>query len=156
MRIWSSALKYDYWRAIGHDGQLFGHFPFPLGYFVPFHLCQRSCQCQDQLNVSFKSCCYSFALNSLPCRKMVNVMKGILVKCDPAMKQFLLHLDEKLMIGSKFILQDLDETHLFISAEALEPLKDQVRALNHDMLKVAPASFHCRLTIWWTKFPFLW
>ena len=26
---------------------------------------------------------------------MVNVMKGVLVECDPAMKQFLLHLDEK-------------------------------------------------------------
>lgn len=26
---------------------------------------------------------------------MVNVMKGVLIECDPAMKQFLLHLDEK-------------------------------------------------------------
>ena len=36
---------------------------------------------------------------------MVNVTKGILVECDPAMKQFLLHLDEKFLLGSKFIIQ---------------------------------------------------
>jgi len=29
---------------------------------------------------------------------MVNVMKGVLIECDPAMKQFLLHLDEKVSL----------------------------------------------------------
>ena len=29
---------------------------------------------------------------------MVNVSKGIMVECDPAMKQFLLHLDEKFIL----------------------------------------------------------
>ena len=36
---------------------------------------------------------------------MVNVTKGVLVECDPAMKQFLLHLDEKLTLGSSFVIQ---------------------------------------------------
>lgn len=36
------------------------------------------------------------------------------------MKQFLLHLDEKLLLGRKFILQDLDERHLFISPDIVE------------------------------------
>ena len=36
---------------------------------------------------------------------MVNVTKGVLVECDPAMKQFLLHLDEKEEFGRKFVLQ---------------------------------------------------
>ncbi|KAJ8712508.1 hypothetical protein PYW07_005350 [Mythimna separata] len=57
---------------------------------------------------------------------MVNVMKGVLVECDPAMKQFLLHLDETLALGRKFILQDLDETHLFISADIVETLQARV------------------------------
>lgn len=57
---------------------------------------------------------------------MVNVTKGILVECDPAMKQFLLHLDEKNSLGSKFIIQDLDETHIFISADVLEMLQDKI------------------------------
>ena len=57
---------------------------------------------------------------------MVNVRKGVLITCDPAMKQLLLHLDEKMLLGSKFILEDLDETHLFISSDALERLKDEI------------------------------
>jgi len=57
---------------------------------------------------------------------MVNVTKGVLVECDPAMKQFLLYLDEKLKLGSRFIIQDLDETHLFISCDVVEQLKAQI------------------------------
>ncbi|XP_068151517.1 general transcription factor IIH subunit 5 [Drosophila tropicalis] len=60
---------------------------------------------------------------------MVNVMKGVLVKCDPAMKQFLLHLDEKLSLGRKFIIQDLDENHLFISTDIVEVLQVRVDEL---------------------------
>ena len=36
---------------------------------------------------------------------MVNVAKGVLVECDPAMKQFLLHMDETLKLGTKFVVQ---------------------------------------------------
>ena len=57
---------------------------------------------------------------------MVNVTKGVLVECDPAMKQFLLHLDEKMKLGTRFVIQDLDATHLFISADIVERLKDQI------------------------------
>ncbi|PZC81114.1 hypothetical protein B5X24_HaOG213454 [Helicoverpa armigera] len=42
------------------------------------------------------------------------------------MKQFLLHLDETLALGRKFILQDLDETHLFISSDIVETLQARV------------------------------
>ena len=42
------------------------------------------------------------------------------------MKQFLLHLDERNALGSKFIIQDLDETHLFISSEILEVLQNRI------------------------------
>jgi len=60
---------------------------------------------------------------------MVNVTKGILVECDPAMKQFLLHLDETNALGKKFIIQDLDETHVFISADILPTLQDRIDGL---------------------------
>lgn len=39
------------------------------------------------------------------------------------MKQFLLHLDETMALGQKFILQDLDETHVFVSSDVPEKLK---------------------------------
>ena len=60
---------------------------------------------------------------------MVNVMKGILVECDPAMKQFLVHLDDTEALGRKFVIQDLDDTHLFISADILPTLQDRIDGL---------------------------
>ncbi|KFB44924.1 hypothetical protein ZHAS_00012838 [Anopheles sinensis] len=42
------------------------------------------------------------------------------------MKQFLLHLDETQSLGKKFIIQDLDEKHLFISVEIVEVLQARV------------------------------
>lgn len=38
----------------------------------------------------------------------------------------MLHLDETLKLGRKFIIQDLDETHLFISADILETLQAKI------------------------------
>jgi len=60
---------------------------------------------------------------------MVNVTKGVLVKCDPAMKQFLLHLDETFALGRKFVLNDLDDKHLFISADIVKTLQDKIDEL---------------------------
>ena len=48
---------------------------------------------------------------------------------DPAMKQFLLHLDEINALGKKFIMQDLDESHLFVSADVLEQLTNKIDEL---------------------------
>lgn len=42
------------------------------------------------------------------------------------MKQFLLHLDDTQALGKKFIIQDLDENHLFISADIIETLQAKV------------------------------
>ncbi|CAH8608355.1 unnamed protein product [Schistosoma guineensis] len=60
---------------------------------------------------------------------MVNVHKGILVKCDPAMKQFLLHLAENLVLGKNFVHTDLDDYHLFIDADILSKLQEKVDGL---------------------------
>lgn len=60
---------------------------------------------------------------------MVNVIKGVLCETDPAMKQFLLHLDETLELGRKFVIQDLDDTHLFITAEIVPVLRDKFNDL---------------------------
>ena len=45
---------------------------------------------------------------------------------DPAMKQFLLHLDETNALGRTFVIQDLDETHIFIAADILETLHNKI------------------------------
>ncbi|XP_006893797.1 PREDICTED: general transcription factor IIH subunit 5-like [Elephantulus edwardii] len=60
---------------------------------------------------------------------MVNVLKGVLIECDPAMKQFLLYLDETNALGKKFIIQDIDDTHVFVVAELVSVLQERVGEL---------------------------
>jgi TFIIH basal transcription factor complex TTD-A subunit len=57
---------------------------------------------------------------------MVHVQKGVLIECDPQMKQFLLHLDESNALGLRFIIQDLDSTHLFVSSDIIDTLKNKI------------------------------
>ena len=45
---------------------------------------------------------------------------------DPVMKQFLLHLDDTGALGQKFVIQDLDDSHLFIAPEILDTLKERI------------------------------
>ncbi|XP_029041963.1 general transcription factor IIH subunit 5 isoform X1 [Osmia bicornis bicornis] len=56
----------------------------------------------------------------------ISLKVGIIKSCDAAMKQFLLHLDETFALGRKFIIQDLDERHLFISVDILDTLQAKV------------------------------
>ncbi|CEG41068.1 general transcription factor iih subunit 5 [Plasmopara halstedii] len=44
---------------------------------------------------------------------MPTANKGVLVKCDAATKQYLLHLNET-AVQQRFVIEDLDDTHLFI------------------------------------------
>ncbi|KAG8522413.1 General transcription factor IIH subunit 5 [Galemys pyrenaicus] len=45
---------------------------------------------------------------------------------DPAMKQFLLYLDESNALGKKFIIQDIDDTHVFVIAELVNVLQERI------------------------------
>lgn len=42
------------------------------------------------------------------------------------MKQFLLNLDETNAFGKKFVLQDLDDTHLFIASDIIKVLQEKI------------------------------
>ena len=42
------------------------------------------------------------------------------------MKQFLLHLDDTNQLGRKFVIQDLDDSHLFISTDIIPILQDRI------------------------------
>ncbi|KAJ2558980.1 hypothetical protein EV175_000553 [Coemansia sp. RSA 1933] len=50
---------------------------------------------------------------------MVKAVKGVFVECDPATREVLLKLNEK----DKFIIEDLDNTHLFINSTHLDRVK---------------------------------
>lgn len=49
-----------------------------------------------------------------------------MVFSDPAMKQFLLHLAENLVLGKNFVHTDLDDHHLFIDPDILGRLQERV------------------------------
>ena len=67
---------------------------------------------------------------------MVNVVKGSLIKCDPAVIQYLVYLDETLAFGEKFIIQKLDEQHLFVQSTSVsmikEKLQEQIDKISYD------------------------
>ena len=59
--------------------------------------------------------------------RMVNVAKGSLIKCDPAVKQYLVHLDEKLDSKDRFILNNLDDQHLFVQTSSVPMIKEKLQ-----------------------------
>jgi hypothetical protein len=49
-----------------------------------------------------------------------------MVKCDPELKHFLCHVNEKLTVGPQLIVQVLEDTQLFVSLDLLYQLKGQI------------------------------
>lgn len=58
---------------------------------------------------------------------MVSAVVGLLVTCDIPVKEFLLWLDEQQT--EKFIITDLDETHLFVKESSLPFLQAELNKL---------------------------
>ncbi|CDS11861.1 nucleotide excision repair, TFIIH, subunit [Lichtheimia hyalospora FSU 10163] len=50
---------------------------------------------------------------------MVKAVKGVLLECDPTVKQIVLNLNER----GNFVIEDLDETHLFVEASCVQELQ---------------------------------
>jgi TFIIH basal transcription factor complex TTD-A subunit len=50
---------------------------------------------------------------------MVKAVKGVLLECDSTVKQIVLNLNKR----ENFVIEDLDETHLFIESTWVEHLK---------------------------------
>lgn len=57
---------------------------------------------------------------------MVVAKKGVLLTCDATVKVFVLQLNEKRDPDKKFVLADLDETHLFVHKSAAEDIRKEV------------------------------
>jgi hypothetical protein len=51
---------------------------------------------------------------------------GFLLTCDPPAKQFILHLNDTKIADKKFIIEDLDATHLLIKGEVREEITRKV------------------------------
>ncbi|KAL7538304.1 hypothetical protein ACHAXR_008457, partial [Thalassiosira sp. AJA248-18] len=49
-----------------------------------------------------------------------------LLTCDPPMKQFIINLNDQKIADKKFILEDLDATHLLIKGDARDEITRKV------------------------------
>lgn len=58
---------------------------------------------------------------------MVSAVVGLLVTCDIPVKEFLLWLDEQQ--EHKFVIRDLDETHLFVQLSSLAFVQEELNKL---------------------------
>ncbi|KAJ1651819.1 hypothetical protein IWQ61_007701 [Dispira simplex] len=53
---------------------------------------------------------------------MVRAIKGVLIECDTTAKQIILALNERY----RFIIEDLDDTHLFVNADCVTMLRSEI------------------------------
>ncbi|GAA5921951.1 hypothetical protein JCM3775_003432 [Rhodotorula graminis] len=57
---------------------------------------------------------------------MVKATRGVLITCDPAVKQILLQLDQEERPSQRFLIADLDETHVLIAPDAVERVRENL------------------------------
>lgn len=60
---------------------------------------------------------------------MTNSVPGVLVACDIPIKQFLLYLEDKQDAGARFIIANLDDTHLFVKQDAVALIRRELDKL---------------------------
>ncbi|CAK9786069.1 unnamed protein product [Cutaneotrichosporon oleaginosum] len=58
----------------------------------------------------------------------VRLMSGTLITCDSAAKQIILHLDEGRPGTHKFVMRDVDESHVLVKSVYVEELKGLLQA----------------------------
>ncbi|KAF9160044.1 General transcription factor IIH subunit 5 [Actinomortierella ambigua] len=68
---------------------------------------------------------------------MVKAVKGVVIKCDTSVKEIILGLNQH----GNFILEDLDETHVFVDASCVEQLRVDIdQILNENTYNVEEAN----------------
>jgi len=68
---------------------------------------------------------------------MVSAMKGVLLECDIPTKQYLLHLNDEMANSEKFVIYDLDDTHLFVQSTVSEFLEEKLQRFHDQNTYVA-------------------
>jgi TFIIH basal transcription factor complex TTD-A subunit len=58
---------------------------------------------------------------------MVSAVHGSLLECDIPTKVFILHLNDEQLPSERFVIQDLDETHLLVQPHKMEMLRREVK-----------------------------
>jgi TFIIH basal transcription factor complex TTD-A subunit len=57
---------------------------------------------------------------------MVRALKGVLLTCDPAVKQIILSINENLGPNAGFIIADLDDQHVLVKGDMVTSIREQL------------------------------
>ena len=68
---------------------------------------------------------------------MVSAVHGTLLECDIPTKVFILHLNDEQLPSERFVIQDLDATHLLVQPHKMEMVREQVK-LFHEKSQFVP------------------
>lgn len=72
--------------------------------------------------------------------EMVNATQGVLLECDIAMKQFILSMNEERPQSERFIIYDLDDTHLMVQPHVVDELQARIREFQDKNTFTAPTA----------------
>jgi hypothetical protein len=70
---------------------------------------------------------------------MVQVSRGSLIETDVPTKVLILFFNEQCTPDKKFVIQDLDETRLFVQTSAIQTIQQQLREYHNRNTFTAPA-----------------
>ncbi|KAK9791174.1 hypothetical protein WJX73_007099 [Symbiochloris irregularis] len=69
---------------------------------------------------------------------MVTATPGELLTCDVPTREFIISLNASRSQDSKFLLEDLDDTHLFVKKEKVPWLREQMQDFQSQITFEAP------------------
>ena len=65
---------------------------------------------------------------------MVSAVHGTLLECDIPTRVFILHLNDEQIPSERFVIQDLDETHLLVQPHKIEMVRGEVKKFQEKMI----------------------
>eukprot|EP00877_Chromochloris_zofingiensis_P007612 jgi/Chrzof1/3103/Cz12g12040.t1 len=70
---------------------------------------------------------------------MVTAQQGALIECDTPAREYLISLNSKQTHNNKFILKELDDTHLWVKTDKVDYIKQAVKDFNNSNVYTPPA-----------------
>lgn len=71
---------------------------------------------------------------------MVSAVHGVMITADVPIKQYILHLNDIAPAERKFVITDLDDTHVLVQPEHVEYVRAEIERYQQSTQYVAPST----------------
>jgi TFIIH basal transcription factor complex TTD-A subunit len=71
---------------------------------------------------------------------MVSAVHGVMITADVPIKQYILHLNDIAPAERKFVITDLDDTHVLVQPEHVEHVRAEIERYQQSTQYVAPST----------------